>query len=130
MCLVLYSREEPVKIAEEDITVWKLLREKYEKGKLIYGGIWWPYNYIIGDFTRVEPLLKDGRLVSKGYHTLETVGGAVKMFKSLDHYHSGYKDLVVVECIIPKGSEYYYGIAHDPIPGYASSQLKIIKKCV
>ena len=37
---------------------------------------------------------------------------------------------VIVKCIIPKGSYYYYGYHQGGLFGYASKQLKIVEKYV
>lgn len=99
-------------IAETDIRTFKILSLRKHTLHSYYKN----YDYTIGRLNSVNSLELIGNKIFEGFHSydlnndcLSVVGGIVVQAKEggfLDYY-SRIDHIVKVECIIPKGSEYY-----------------------
>lgn len=118
MCLI--TRQKKALIADEDITVFKILTEKnysiyqlfkYKLGKTytekikhsktwcclgILDVVWLESNYPCG-WVREPDLI----CLGKGFHSIDNLESAKYVLMESSEYHKIY------ECTIPKGSEYY-----------------------
>jgi hypothetical protein len=134
MCL--YTKQWESKIAEEDITCYKALTkdlkspcfgQQYKLDKLIKSKLVRnPDDYIALNDT----------IINEGLHTYKDKCDAIDTVHFrwfcvnnwTNEVHEVYAP-VVVECIIPKGSEYYIGEDRERCKQYASNQL-ITKKII
>ena len=127
MCLIkLKSQPLGPKIAKEDITVFKVLKE---------------YNYIVPEYTSpyrdhtyemgktYKSYLDNPRtgyrsrtLISKGIHSFRSKAAANKLIKELPSTLTSWLNLVIVQCVIPKGSKYHLGYNLEIV----SDKLKIV----
>lgn len=129
------------KIAEEDITCYKVLTEDLKSP--CYG-----QQYELGKLTKSElvltskPIYNNRKIssncVNEGLHTYSDKGDAIRTVYSRWTIQNNWTDVnvisapIVVECVIPKGSEYYAGkpfVWLQTSIQYASTQL-IPKKIV
>ena len=132
MCL--YTKQWESKIAEEDITCYKVLTEDLKSP--CYG-----QQYELGKLIKSELVLTSKPLyncVNEGLHTYSDKGDAIRTVYSRWAIQNNWTDVyeisapIVVECVIPKGSEYYAGKPFVWLQTsilYASAQL-IPKKIV
>lgn len=134
MCL--YSKDLIPKIAEEDITCYKILEEcpledcpyktpymeELIKREIIYG----IYNFVgLGD--RKAKTNGEYVYIGKGYiHTYKFSVNADSMREGLSFVFDNICH--IFECIIPKGTKYYEGRDSLNFMSYASEQIKFIKK--
>ena len=113
MCWKSYKySDKKCRIAETDIKTFKILR--LEKHTLC--AYYQNYDYTIGKLNSVNSLELIGNKIFEGFHSydlnndcLSALEGIVVQGKEgvfLDYY-SRADHIVKVECIIPKGSEYY-----------------------
>lgn len=122
MCLVKKSMLP--RIALKDITVYKVIIQDKESGKL--------YTPVTGDIVEIGKTYK-GKF--KEFDTLDFYSESPTYIKSLisDSIDTGYihsnkyiskrNDRIQVLCIIPKGTLYFIGTCND----YASRKLKYVK---
>lgn len=113
MCWKSYKySDKKCRIAETDIRTFKILRLKKHTLSAYYQN----YDYIIGKINSVNSLELIGNEIFEGFHSynlnndcLSVVGGIVVQAKEggFIDYYSRIDHIVKVECIIPKGSEYY-----------------------
>lgn len=122
MCLTLgiwpFNR---IRTAKKDIVCYKFLRRKGEQ--LIT-----PYQYTfveIGE-TYDSKLRKDFQGdIEEGLHSFKRLK-AVDSFVEDNYYKTLYSSIVIVKCIIPKGSTYYKG-RYASSTCYASDTLKYVE---
>lgn len=122
MCLKIKKNQKAL-IAEEDIICYKLL---YERGIDNFRTVVYMENIKLGKSYESLILVENGRsnkvsFVSFGLHSYMSLEQAVKTIFSYD---------VIVECIIPKGSEYYIGKTDRENDSYASNKIKYTDKIV
>lgn len=71
-----------------------------------------------------------GYAIGQGFHTCDSLETCMSMFRAeLQGLLKGIRNLVIAECVIPRGNFYYTGyIGHEIFaPCYASTALKIEK---
>ena len=127
MCLEIQSITLPLsKIADKDITVYKIVAS-FTKDTFI---TLFKHTHVeLGqtyDSTLDRPIPTNFfnlYIVEKGLHSFKRKEDAFEYAKKISFL--GIK-LIILECIIPKGSEYYKGI-FSKYSSYASNQLKYIK---
>lgn len=121
MCL--YTTQKEPKIAQEDITCYKVIRKNMTS--LIYGEITWKigklYKTIMKATEEETRTSEKIRIVKQGFHS----------YKSPKDVKKGYSEVInipciIVECTIPKGSLYYDGY-HYKEDGFTSNQLIVNK---
>lgn len=120
MCLTIESHQ-LANIAQEDITVWKVYR-KTEKYLLSY------YQEVRTNFGE-QPTVEFGIVddendegysaVEEGYHSFKNLEDALKFYRTTRTNN------VLIECTIPKGSQYYLGTfgVRQGYKCYASNNL-------
>ena len=124
MCLVT-TQLEP-KIADKDIICYKLVKRTKIKG--VYKSNIQRFEYIIRQlYTNYFDIKYVDMLIKRRYNL-----SAIEedMFHSYVNYLSAITvlpNLVVLECIIPKGAYYFEGYFGN-YPSYASSQIRILKE--
>ena len=143
MCLVI-TKFNKLKVAQKDIKCYKILFKSSVRPGLFYA----PYqlfNYELGVtyFTNISVSYNcntfglsffryifynlfdkflDVKGVNQGFHSYLNLKNAIKE-KNEDLNH---EELVICECIIPKGSKYYKG-TYMHYNGYVSDSIKINK---
>jgi hypothetical protein len=139
MCLDITNSRERL-IAETDITCYKVLQvtkkflgfikkyktpfyhAKIEIGKTYYSD----FEYNIYSMKSLMTYV-----IEKGLHTFTTHKGAISQIAELKLNKITHRRFCVVECTIPKGTEYYIGEFGNgltySLPSYASSELKYNK---
>ena len=124
MCLFINYLEP--KIADKDIVCYKLVKRTKIKG--VYKSNIQRFEYIIRQlYTNYFDIKYVGMLIKKRYNLSAIEEG---MFHSYANYLSAITvlpNLVVLECIIPKGAYYFEGYFGN-YPSYTSSQIKILKE--
>ena len=123
MCLEAYGK----KIATEDIVCYKVLVKK--EGKLM--SLFYKHEWVFGKEYEEEDPITDFYEIGQGaFHSYKNLRDAID---NSNHVSGSWvlrggaiDDIIVVECIIPKGAEYYYGYTLDEEPSYASKKIKII----
>lgn len=148
MCLIINKETEDTQInpmtAQEDITVWKVYRvsvkELNSKDDIDY--LYSPYRLKytrMGDQPEVEmksnhytsPIESYG-YVEEGYHSVKNLEDAWALKIHLDE-SSICDEIVVMKCIIPKGSKFYQGTfrityAMIKFDCYASNNLRVLER--
>lgn len=139
MCL--RTKQKEPKIAQEDITCYKVLEicnpewevesgRKRKSKKTVFGSIYYPnFKWSIDKRYRsrlvIEPThIENDYAVTKAFHAYQTLEFAKSYYKTVS-----VTPCVIVRCIIPKGSKYYEGIHTVGGDGYASNQM-VIKEIV
>lgn len=128
MCLDTNQNQIPL-IAEEDITVYKLLRNNGD-GRLL--SMYRYMHYQIGEeytselkyFTNEYPVEDAIAYVEEGLHSYSSTAIELVQFFAQNSDYNG--DIIVVECVVPKGAKYYVGTfgGYDSI---ASDRLRTIR---
>ena len=128
MCLYIGNYDVSV-IADEDITVYKILRKTYANGH--YLSPYQNFGYELGKenqskLVRIE--YESGKtVIEEGLHTFVRRDEA-QCNITLSGRHS--EEYVIVECIIPKGSRYYVGKwGFFNFESIASDTLRTVKVC-
>ena len=118
MCFVIQRKNRAAKIADSDIICFKLLRSTRRNGKVTLK----PYFYHSGtyQFGKLNPHVKIkpnwyDNWINEGYHSYSD-GSKMMSFGST---------YVMVQCIIPKGTRYYYNSTTNE---YVSETIKIVKE--
>lgn len=119
MSLRINKGEKP-KIADKDIICYKGFDFDGLSGSLIS-----PWKHASWNFLK-DPIMKAAGDPEVGEYYID--GGYIHSFKDA----SGIKEVannvaLHIECIIPKGTEYYEGIEFDNLPGYASKEVRFSK---
>ena len=138
MCL--YSLQESPLIAENDITVYKVVQFITDENRSLQIGK--PFCYYIGAFqdeyvytmdsvidselSRENPFYQDGfaSVIHKGFHSLAIHDEAVYLMdhmKAMKWFSPNAKPRIL-KCTIPKGSEYYVGDFDNKV-SYASNKI-------
>lgn len=142
MCLRLQNSNNTSHIAQEDITVYKLYRKK--ENHLI--SFYRLAKTDLGEQPRVEMRKKVDyvgldEIVEQGYHSFTTLEDVSAFAKDHNYKASKQKltdsqeELVIHECTIPKGTEYYLGTFRwyfglTQAPSIASEQLTVGKEII
>lgn len=114
MCLIL-NRDSEIKIAEEDIICYKILREDSE----VYAiSPYFDFEYIVGATYKINKKLKirfgdnkyegdDSKFVDEGFHSFERLESA----KAFLIIRQGFlpSGCCIYKCIIPKGTKMIFG---------------------
>lgn len=129
MCFLVSSDYPDAMIAEEDIKCYKVVKLtkgntlesmyqffNYEKEKTYEGDV-----YIDEVYNPFEPSEKD-KVINMGFHSYITEDKAKEMQKSLTELRIAFSPLVVLECVIPKGSTYFRS---DKDSEFVSSALRV-----
>jgi len=143
MCLSRDIKENPLKLAEEDIVCYKGVQIPCEKWYKIktwvlrklkrfknYKTYFSDDNIVIGQVFIAEPVHSKEELDIYNKRISYLEGGFIHSFKNLKDAREFAKwhDYVdVVKCIIPAGTYYFEGVNHNGTEGYASTQIKYIK---
>ena len=124
MCLFINYLEP--KIADKDIVCYKLVKRTEIKG--VQKSNIQRFEYIIRQlYTNYFDIKYVDMLIKRRYNLSAIEEG---MFHSYANYLSAITvlpNLVVLECIIPKGAYYFEGYFGN-YPSYASSQIKILEE--
>ena len=124
MCLFI-NHLEP-KIADKDIVCYKLVERTKIKG--IYKSKYQEFEYVIRQlYTNYFDIKYVDMLIKRRYNLSAIEEG---MFHSYENYLSAITilpNLVVLKCIIPKGTYYFEGYFGN-YPSYASSQIRILEE--
>lgn len=137
MCL--RTKQNTPLIAEEDITVYKVVQFITDKAKSAEIGK--PFSYYVGAFRdeyvyEMDTVLESGLhyeepcygesegFVHKGFHSLQSVTDTTKLMNFMrgQKWFSDDAEPLIIACTIPKGSEYYVG-DFDKKVSYASNKL-------
>ena len=117
MCLL--TTQQVPQIAEEDITCYKVLLHLDDKlYSYYYNAFEWEMDKV--HFTTLQEK-RSRRTVHQGFHSYKDLHSTLVLMTRAPF------TCLVVECIIPKGTEYYVGKDGDKLEGYASEKLKPIK---
>ena len=118
-------------IATKDIICYKIVRKLNDKLNDYKGAFMSEYQYFVyepkviyklGGMLKVHSASPTLSLITKGFHSysrLSSVNNSINLKEEWGKY-----DLSIVECIIPKGSTYYYNNSEHE---YVSDSIKIIK---
>ena len=143
MCLVI-TKFNKLKIAQEDIKCYKILFKSSAHPGLYYAP-YQSFTYELGEtystnisvsydcntfglsffrfiFYKFFNDFLDVKGVNQGFHSFVNLKDAIKERKE----DLNYEELVICECIIPKGSKYYKG-AYLSYNGYVSDNIRINK---
>ena len=124
MCLRIQNIEP--KIADKDIVCYKLVKRTKIKG--VYKSNIQKFEYVIRQlYTNYFDIKYTDMLIKRRYNLSAIEEG---MFHSYTNYLSAITilpNLVVLECIIPKGAYYFEGYFGN-YPSYASSQIRILEE--
>ncbi len=136
MCLILhrFSRR---RIASKDITCYKVIRRR---GGSFYGWYQLAHEHVFGELQETTLDYPDYHKHMKGKGILQHMFGVFYINRGF-HSFTSIKELkkyvdnmwasnpIFVECVIPKGSEYYIGKWDDETyTNYASSKLIVVKQ--
>lgn len=143
MCLDRDIKENPLKLAEEDIVCYKGVQIPYEEWFKIktwilrklkrfknYKTYFSDDSIVIGRVFVAEPVLSKEELDRCDKEDFSIEAGFIHSFKNLKDAREFAKRrnyIDVVKCIIPAGTYYFEGLNHDFTEGYASTQIKYIK---
>lgn len=130
MCLILskYKKNSTLfEVAKEDIICYKLLKASSNSLYTAYRGF-----PVEGRYLKAKDL-PNIKCSGKGYYLEE---GVIHSFASLGAAHLAillssfdFINIVVYECIIPKGTKYYKG-RFGTLSSYGSLCIKFVEKCM
>ena len=135
MCL--YTKQVEPKIAEKDIVCYKFYRRYNEILISPYQEVAAPEigvvtNTELGksyeqpeEYSIFNPDFYGFNRVDKGFHSFKTLVGVKHEANRFERYYN----LVIVKCIIPKGSLYYSG-KFKKYKSYCSNSIKLVEVCV
>lgn len=133
MCLTV-NRDTTVMYADEDIVCYKLLNKfKSSSGQgYRYFSPYWGFMYLLGKnyvtTMKAHEYLRDGQLfVEQGFHSFFRKEDALDSFERVVGDNFG-RNLALVRCVIPAGSEYYVGtwnVKRKLYDNYVSNSLRI-----
>lgn len=123
--------------ATKDIICYKVVERIYtpQKG---FRGPFYPFRYLPNIEYKADDFRRDlnsnvlAPVTKGGFYTFKSIKSAEKLKENISRFylHPHYPRLMIVECVIPKGSLYYTSI-HD-INGYGteycSKKLKIVAR--
>ena len=117
MCFYIDSRHPNKKEAKKDITCYKILFKNWVSiincFRYIQEKIYSDYNAL-----NVERGTFYARVINRGYHSYSSKEIALNAYKTMVPVYVR----IVVKCIIPKGSYYYYNSKRHE---YVSNKIKI-----
>lgn len=134
MCLSIMDTA--LKIAENDIECWKVLKRNFVIGKPLsakFFSEFKKFEYKIGEVYRLEsPLVctidyNGCYFVDEGFHSFASKEDIERYIINLiNPFHSIERELsmVLARCIIPRGSKYFEGI-YASSKSYASDAIRI-----
>lgn len=130
MCL--YTTQDKSITAETDKTVFKIVVFRDSQAFTPYTNTPIPYEIINGQ----KPFKANGRTQKEAdFFGFSIEGGNIHAYATAAEAFAiaPFVSLLggqpaVYECIIPKGTKYYYGQAINKTPAYASKQIRFIKR--
>ena len=130
MCLL--TKQYKQKKADRDIIVFKIVVFRDSQTFTPYTGTPIPYELLNGQ----KPFEANGRTEKcPDFYGYTIEGGNIHTYAiaadawQLTHYFpKEWGQPAVYECIIPKGTEYYYGCTYGKTPSYASKQIRFVKR--
>lgn len=130
MCL--YTLQYKQKKADSDKTVFKIVVFRDSQAFTPYTGTPIPYETLNGQKpfeangkTEKLPDFSGFSIESGNIHTYAIAADAWQVVRFLP---KEWGQPAVYECIIPKGTAYYYGITYGKTPSYASKQIRFVKR--
>lgn len=130
MCL--YTTQDKQITAETDKTVFKIVVFKGSQAFTPYTSTPIPYETLNGQ----KPFKANGKtkkmrhfsafLIEDG--NIHTYATAADAWNIIPYLKKEFGQPAVYECIIPKGTAYYYGHTFGKRPSYASKQIRFVKR--
>ena len=119
MCFTLIKTA-PKLIAKEDITCYKVIHKNFTS-------LYYSFQYVVGELVKsdivIESTPEDYDIIDVGLHSYTDLQIAIKTHNAGVNIYLAAP--IIVECIIPEGSEYY----ENPFDReYVSNQLIVTKK--
>lgn len=116
MCFYIDSKHPNKRKAKKDINCYKILCKSWHSS--IQG-----FQYVPGKTYSDDDALKCTRWyineIHRGYHSYSSKKAALRVYNSIFIKNSR----IIVKCIIPEGSDYYYNSQYHE---YVSNKIKII----
>lgn len=135
MCLFVDDKIKNKIIINKKYITYKVLYKSVFGKDVSYNSIYYAFTWNIDILYKTEIIIFSIKNehrevvryeVNNGFHSYETLDSAKKLYDHLVRFDKQ-SDYVIVKCIIPKGSECYYGSDINDDFGYASNQLKIVE---
>lgn len=129
MCL--YTKQRQQKTAETDKTVFKVIVLRNSQAFTPYVDEPIPYETLNGQ-RAFKAKGKTKKL--RDFFGFSIEGGSIHTYALASDawysapYASEFGQPAVYECIIPKGTKYYYGYTYGKTPSYASKQIRFVKR--
>ena len=119
--------------ATKDIVCYKVLIETYNgNGEKLCCSPYNKFYWEIGKEYKNEEIANNygskEEIFSGYFHTFEKINECETKARKLIRSCRQNEALVMYECVIPKGTYYYYGYHQDGFWGYASKKLKITRR--
>lgn len=129
MCL--YTKQRQQKTAKTDKTVFKVIVLRNSQAFTPYLDEPIPYETLNGQ-KAFKAKGKTKKLIdffgfSIDGGNIHTYATAADAWNNVNHA-SEWGQPAVYECIIPKGTKYYYGYTYGNTPSYASKQIRFVKR--
>lgn len=119
MCFYIDSKHQNKKKAKRGITCYKILLRNWKSTvrdfEYIQG-----ITYLDNDALNLERGIFGTDVINRGYHSYSSKNKVLQAYGLRDFYYK-----MIVKCIIPKGSEYYY---NSDLKEYVSNQIIIKEK--
>lgn len=132
MCLL--TKQYKQKKDDRDITVFKIVVFRDSQAFTPYTATPIPYELLNGQ----KPFEANGRTkkhpvyVFHGYSiedgNIHAYARAADAWQLARFFPKEWGQPAVYECIIPKGTEYYYGCTYEKTPSYASKRIRFVKR--
>lgn len=121
MCFYISKKHPNKKIATKNITCYKILNGNFTS---YYHGLPYKAHLLvtskIGKPKKYWPSIYEQ--IEKGLHSYSSVSSCINKRWGVYFYA---KDLIIVKCIIPAGSEYYYNEQREE---YVSNQIIMVEE--
>lgn len=118
MCLYIKYGDVTPRIAEEDITIYKILQVRFHNRKIQLVSPYYEMEYKIGRTykTKMKSNPYDSNEINEGFHSFIRYSKALRETLNVAYPN------IIVNGIIPKGSQYFLGINEDIV----SNRIKLI----
>jgi hypothetical protein len=128
MCLHLNGKQNSPKVATKDITCYKFLKRRLNIHEYYYTTYYQLSPVEIGNTYEskiiVEKSVIGEHIINIALHSFKYLSNLRKTIRRYGYYTD---KIVIVKCIIPKGSTYYLGDFEGEGLSYASDKLTYVK---
>lgn len=128
----MYTKQRQQKTADRDIIIFKVVVFKDSQAFTPYTNTPIPYEILNGQ----KPFKANGRTQKKpDFFGFSIEGGNIHAYATaadawsiIRFFPKEWGQPAVYECIIPKGTKYYYGCEINKTHSYASKQIRFVKR--